>query len=126
MPRLRSLYFVGLGSDIWPTLLLVLTPTKSTPAILPDLRELLFLPSGSEVPECTDEHYTLLRDFVSARKGTLTRLGIPRVKNMDILQPLKDHVALFEVRFQAASLFCAFFSYCLAQVLEESRHPLFF
>jgi len=66
---------------------------------LPDLHEVLFSRPGSEAPECTNEHYTRLRDFVSARKGTLTRLGIPRMKNMDILEPLKDHVAQFEVRF---------------------------
>jgi len=103
VPRLRSLYFVeGPRPDIWLNLLPVLTPTKSTTAILPDLHEVLFSRLGSEVPEapeCTDEHYTRLRDFVSARKGTLTRLGIPRMKNMEILEPLKDHVAQFEVRF---------------------------
>ena len=72
---------------------------ESTTAILPGLREILFSRSGREVPECTNEHYTRLRDFVSARNGTLTRLGIPRMRNMDLLQPLKDHVPQFEVRF---------------------------
>ena len=108
MPRLRCLCFVGdTDPDSWLTLLSVLTPTESTTAILPGLREILFSRSGSEeVPECTNEHYTQLRDFVSARKGTLTRLGIPRMENMDILEPLKDHVAQFEVRFYATSLLC--------------------
>ena len=85
MPRLRGLYFVvNSRPDIWLTLLAVLTPTKSTTVILPDLHEVLFPRSGNQVSECTDEHYTRLRDFVSARKGTLTRLGIPRMKNMEI------------------------------------------
>ena len=50
--------------------------------------------------ECTNEDYELLRDFVLPRNGTLTRLlAIPRMKNMDILHPLYDHISLFEVRF---------------------------
>jgi len=49
--------------------------------------------------ECINEHYELLRDFVLPRKGTLTRLAIPRMKNMDILDPLYDHISHFEVRF---------------------------
>ena len=98
IPHLRTLCVIFTGQcEALPRLLPVLTPTKSTTAIFPDLQEALFLFSRFEEPECTDEHYGLLHNFVLARKGSLTRLSISRMKNMDILHPLKDHVAHFEV-----------------------------
>jgi len=100
VPHLRTLSVVfGSQCEALPRLLPVLTPTKSTTAIFPDLQEALFLFSGTGELECTDEHYTLLHNFVLAREGALTRLSIPCMKNMDILHPLKDRIAHFEVRF---------------------------
>ena len=96
MPNLRTLGFVfGLRRryDTLPGLLRILAP------ILPDLHEVLFLTSVTKELECTDELCDLFRNFVLARTGTLTRMSIPRMKNVEVLYPLKDYVARFEVRF---------------------------
>jgi len=65
--------------------------------MFPYLHDAVFSHTGRSRLECTDEHYKLLRDFVLARKGVLTHLSIPPVENMDVLRPLKDHIAHFEV-----------------------------
>ena len=95
---MKTFYFVAHWEhEQWLRLLSVLTPTESTGAIFPDLQHAVFLYTGYCQLECTDERYKLLRDFVLARKGVLTRLSIPPMENMDVLHPLKDHIAHFEV-----------------------------
>jgi len=101
VPHLRTFYFlVRRGESSWTTLLSVLTPDTSTAAVIfPELQEVTFSYIGNDKLECNNEHYELLRDFLLPRKGTLTRLAIPRMENMDILDPLNDHISHFEVRF---------------------------
>jgi len=99
VPHLRALYsFNDSNYRTWPTVLPVLTPTESTAIIFPDLQEIVFLINSDSSRRCSDEDYNLLRDFVLARRGTLTRLSIPPIWNANILNPLRDLVAL-EVRF---------------------------
>jgi len=99
VPHLRALYsFNDFDFRTWETVLPVLTPTESTAVIFPDLQELVFLISSDSAHYCSDEHYNLLRDFVLARGGTLTRLSIPPISNANILNPLREHACL-EVRF---------------------------
>jgi hypothetical protein len=108
---LKTLHFIfiaGRGHDGWLRLLPVLTPTKSTTTIFPNLQDAVFSCIGGPPLEYTDEHYKLLRDFVLARNGVLSRLSIPPMENMDILDPLKDHIAHFEVCFQLVLLLSAF------------------
>jgi hypothetical protein len=62
-------------------------------------QDLLFCPKKSHPREFTDELCDLLRDFVLARRGTLAHLSIPPVQNMNVLNPLRDHITRFEVRF---------------------------
>jgi len=47
--------------------------------------------------QCTDELHELFYNFVLARTGTLTRMSIPPMKNVEALYPLKDYIARFEV-----------------------------
>jgi len=97
VPHLKAFYFVAHSQrGEWLRLLPVLTPTESTTAIFPGLQDVVFSYAGGGRLKCTNKRYKLLRDFVLARKGVLTRLSIPPVKNMDVLQPIKDHIAHFE------------------------------
>jgi hypothetical protein len=98
VPDLRILYSIDeFRTPTWPTILPVLTPTEPTNAIFPSLQGVVFL--ANHGLECTDELYKLPRDFVIARKGTLNHLSISGIKYMDILNPLRDHIARLEVRF---------------------------
>jgi len=90
----------------WRRVLPVLTPTESTAVIFPDLQEIVFLISLDIDQQCSDENCNLIRDFVLARRGTLTRWSIPPMWNAGILNPLKDHIACLEVRFT-----CIFLSF---------------
>jgi len=98
MPELRSLYFINsFYHSPWPTILPILTPYESRAVIFPDLQEVVFLTDGSDPDvECFDGHYELLRDFLLARGETLAQLSIPRVKNGDVLNPLRDYTPPLE------------------------------
>lgn len=71
--------------------------TNPTAIIFPGLQAAVFLVKSRWEEMCTCKDYNLLREFVLARQGTLTRLSIPPVKNMDILIPLRDHIDCLEV-----------------------------
>ena len=108
MPNLQSLYFMNdFKTSNWPTILPVLTPTESNAVVFPDLQEVVFLVDANCKQECTDELYNVLRDFVLMRKGTLTRLSIPPVQNMDILSPLRSLITVHftHISFSFVSLF---------------------
>jgi hypothetical protein len=122
MPNLRTLGFVlGRRYDALQGLLRILTH------ILPDLHEVLFLTSETEELECTDQLHELFHNFVLARAGTLTRMSIPRMKNVEGLYSLKDYIPRFEVRYNLYYLITLRLSLiCFAQVSECSQFPLFF
>jgi hypothetical protein len=84
---------------MWLTILPILTPSESATANFPSLQEVEFLVRLNVTAECSDEELELLHDFVLARKGTLTRLAIPPINDMDILNPLRAHIAHLEVCF---------------------------
>jgi hypothetical protein len=109
VPGLKTLYsFNDFNERTWPTILPVLTPTEPTSVIFPDLQEVVFVIESEFGLECTDENYNLLRDFVLARQGTLTRLSIPPISNKDILNPLRDHITCLEVRFIHTHIYLSF------------------
>ena len=87
------------GSSNWPIVLPVLTRTESTAAIFPGLYEVVFLVDSNNVSWCGNGDYDLLREFLLARKGTLSRLSIPPVSNVHILNSLRDHNPRLEVCF---------------------------
>jgi len=122
MPNLRTLGFVlGRRYEALQEFLRILTP------ILPDLHEVLILTSETKELECTDQLHELFHNFVLARTGTLTRMSIPRMKNVEVLHPLKDYIPRFEVRFNLYYLITLRLPLmCFVQVSECTEFPLFF
>ena len=99
VPGLRSIHFINdspTPTPLWSAILPAFIPTGSTAAIFPDLQVVVFLVHKTwNKLERTDEH--LLRDFGLARAGTLTRLSIPPMRNMEILTSLRDYIPHLEV-----------------------------
>jgi hypothetical protein len=70
--------------------------------------------------------YNLLRGFVLKRKGTLARLSIPPIRNMSILNPLRDHIARSEVSLLVSLIFSLRLPDHFAQMSEPCEHGLLF
>ena len=88
--------------------------------IFPELQEAVFLAPPHDKLRYTDEHYNTLYHLILAREGILTRLSIPAIRNMEILDPLKNHITRLEVCFTP----CFFTSRALINYSAQVSEPI--
>ena len=91
MPELRVLCFISTWRIQYPDRY-ILPFTHTGPAfIFPDLEVLEFRGGASEVLK-EEGLYELFQKFVLARKGKITRLVIPLLQNLCIMDLLRDNI----------------------------------